>query len=250
MEDVRAVELYAEFQRSYQTKRIATLLMSLLLVACKPPTFEDGWAAIKAKDKIKAVEILTVFADKGDVRAQTELGILYSSDEFNDPQKSFKYYKLAADQGQMWGNYMVGNAYSEGKVVEKNLGYAEQRYLTAAKEGLVGAMRALSTLYQQNELLSYSDRTIQIRRWSMAAFERGDAVSAFDIKNTFSYGSLDYIAWNNAYPDITLKDGRNLIANYVIMKPDAGKEIVVLAKQQEILRLFKHIEPPTIFPWR
>ncbi|NIL14807.1 hypothetical protein [Pseudomonas sp. AN3A02] len=82
MEDVRAVELYAEFQRSYQAKRVATLLMSLLLVACKPPTFEDGWAAIKAKDKIKAVEIFTVFADQGDVRAQTELGIIYSSDEF------------------------------------------------------------------------------------------------------------------------------------------------------------------------
>ncbi|MNR01568.1 hypothetical protein D3C85_1173760 [compost metagenome] len=84
----------------------------------------------------------------------------------------------------------------------------------------------------------------------MAAFERGDTISAFNIKDTLPYGSLDYIAWNNAYPDIILKDGRNPIADYVIIEPDAGKEIVVLAKQQEILRLFKHIEPPTIFPWR
>lgn len=230
--------------------RVAILLMSLLLIACKPPTFEDGWAAIKAKDNTKAIEIFTALADKGDVRAQTELGIVYSSDEFRDPQKSFKYYKMAADQGAMWANYMVGRAYVDGKVVKKNLGYAEQRYLAAAEEGLVHAMGALSTLYEDNKLLSSSDRRFQIRRWSMAAFERGDAVSAFKIKHTFPYGSLDYIAWNNTYPEISLKDGRLPPADYVIIKPDPGKEIDVLAKEQEILRIFNHIEPPTIFPWR
>lgn len=229
---------------------LAAIFCAIFLVACKPPTFEDGWAAIKAKDKHKAIEIFTPLADKGDVRAQTELGVIYSSKELNDPARAFKYYKLAADQGQMWGNYNVGNAYEEGKVVEKNLGYAEQRYLKAANEGLVLAMRALTSLYQQNRLFSYSDRLIQIRRWALAAYERGDSVSAFDIKNTYPYGSPDYVAWNNAYPDISLKDGRNPPRNYAMMKPDAGKEIATLYKQQEILRLFKHIEPPTIFPWR
>jgi len=231
-------------------RKLGIFFASLILAACKPPSFEDGWAAVKAQDKTKAIEILTPLADKGDVRAQTELGVIYSSKELNDPTKAFKYYKLAADQGQMWGNYMVGDAYAEGKVVEKNIGYAEQRYIKAANEGLVGAMRSLSHLYQQNNLLSYSDRPVQIRRWSLAAFERGDSLSAFDIEDTFPYGSLDYIAWHNAYPEISLKDGRNPPPNYALMKPDAGKEIVVLAKRQEIMRLFKHIEPPTIFPWR
>ncbi|QVI86992.1 tetratricopeptide repeat protein [Pseudomonas viridiflava] len=231
-------------------RNLAAIFCAIFLVACKPPTFEDGWAAIKAKDKPKAIVIFTPLADKGDVRAQTELGVIYKSDGFKDPQKAFKYYKLAADQGQMWGNYMVGDAYKEGKGVEKNLGYAEQQYLKAAKEGLVLAMRGLTSLYQQNNLLSYSDSPIQIRRWALAAFERGDSLSANEIKNTYPYGSLDYVAWNNAYPDICLKDGRNPPTNYVMMKPDAGKEIAILAKHQEILRLFKHIEPPTIFPWR
>lgn len=231
-------------------RQIAIMLVSLLLVACKPPSFEDGWTAVKAQDKTKAIEILIPLADKGDVRAQTELGNIYSSKELNDPRKAFKYYKLAADQGQMWGNYNVGTAYRDGVGAEKNIGYAEQRFLIAANQGLVLAMRGLSSLYQQNNLLSYSDRPIQIRRWSLAAFERGDAVSAFDIKNTFPYGSLDYIAWNNVYPDISLKDGRPPPPNYVMMKPDAGKELAVLAKEQEIMRLFKHIEPPTTFPWR
>jgi len=231
-------------------QKLTVIFCAIFLVACKPPTFQDGWAAAKAQDKTKAIQIFTPLADNGDVRAQTELGVIYSSKELNDPTKAFKYYKLAADQGQMWGNYNVGNAYEEGKIVEKNLGYAEQRYLKAAKEGLILGMRGLTSLYQQNNLLSYSDRPIQIRRWAMAAYERGDSVSAFDIKNTYPYGSPDYVAWNNAYPDISLKDGRNPPPNYVLMKPDAGKEIAILSKQQEILRLFKHIEPPTIFPWR
>lgn len=93
-----------------EVRKLALIACAILLVACKPPSFEDGWAAIKVKDKPKAIEILTPLADKGDVRAQTELGIIYESEGFKDPQKAFKYYKLAADQGQMWGNYMVGNA--------------------------------------------------------------------------------------------------------------------------------------------
>jgi TPR repeat protein len=130
---------------------LAAIFCAIFLVACKPPTFEDGWAAIKAKDKHKhkAIEIFTPLADKGDVRAQTELGVIYSSKELNDPARAFKYYKLAADQGQMWGNYNVGNAYEEGKVVEKNLGYAEQRYLKAANEGLVLAAEPLVFIFRQ-----------------------------------------------------------------------------------------------------
>ncbi len=229
---------------------LAVIFFAIFLVACKPATFEDGWAAVQAQDKIKAIQILTPLADKGDVRAQTGLGIIFSSKELNDPAKAFQYYKLAADQGQMWSNYQVGNAYEEGKVVEKNLGYAEQRYLKAASEGMVSAMRSLVRLYKNHNLLSYENRPIQIRRWAMAAFERGEENAAFDIEDTFHPLSPDCIAWNNAYIDIVKGKGGALPSTFQKREPDPKNKLYVLGKEQEIARLYNHIEPPQLFPWR
>lgn len=231
-------------------RQLAVISLALLLIACKPTTFEDGRAALKANDKPKAVEIFTPLADKGDVRAQTELGLYYSKDETKDPEKAFKYFKKAADQGQLWANYEVGDAYAKGVGVEKNVGYAEQRYLKAANGGLVLAIRALISLYKDNNLLSYENRTPQIRRWAMAAFERGDLLSYSDIQDTYPILGPDYIAWNNAHIKIVEQENRTLPATYRIMEPDPKLKISVLGKEQEIMRLYKHIEPPTNFPWR
>ncbi|WP_156428938.1 hypothetical protein [Pseudomonas oryzihabitans] len=78
-------------------KKLALISFAIFLVACKPLSFEDGWAAIKVKDKPKAIKIFTPLAGKGVVRVQTELGIIYESEGFKAPQKAFKYYKLAAN---------------------------------------------------------------------------------------------------------------------------------------------------------
>lgn len=231
-------------------RQLAVISLALLLIACKPPTFEEGLAALRAKDKPKAVEIFTPLADKGDVRAQTELGLYYSKDETKDPEKAFKYFKMAADQGQLWANYEVGDAYAKGEGVEKNLGYAEQRYLKAANGGLVFAMTSLVSLYRNNDLLSYDNRTPQIRRWAMAAFERGSAISYSDIQDTYPPFSPDYIAWKNVYIKINENEKRTLPASFRIEQPDPKQKIAVLGKEQEIMRLYKHIEPPTSFPWR
>lgn len=231
-------------------RRLAVISLALLLTACKPPTFEDGRAALKTNDKPKAVEIFTPLADKGDVRAQTELGLYYSKDETKDPEKAFKYFKKAADQRQLWANYEVGDAYANGVGVEKNIGYAEQRYLTAANGGLPSAMTALVSLYKNNNILSYENRTPQIRRWAMAAFERGESLSYSDIQDTYPVLGPDYIAWNNAYIKINEQEKRTISATYRIMQPDPKLKLVVIGKEQEIMRLYKHIEPPTNFPWR
>lgn len=229
---------------------IALVFVSLLLIACKPPTFEEGWDNVIAKNDAKAIEIWTPLAEKGDVRAQVELGILYQNGSIKDPVKSFKYFKMAADQGQMYGNFAVGNAYKNGLGVEKNNGYAESRYLKAANDGFVLPMMALVSLYDEGRTVSGSQRINLIRRWAVAAFERGEKVAAFSIAHTYRIDETERAAWNNAVSEMAIKEGKPSSPNDYISKENPDQSLELMLLKQEISGIYNHIEPANPLPWR
>ena len=231
-------------------RRIALVFVSLLLIACKPPTFEEGWGNVLAKNDAKAIEIWIPLAENGDVRAQVELGILYQNGSIKDPAKSFKYFKMAADQGQMYGNFAVGHAYRNGLGVEKNNGYAESRYLKAANNGFVLPMMALVSLYDEGRTVSGSQRINLIRRWAVAAFERGEKVAAFSIAHTYRIDEAEKTAWYNAAREISIKEGKPSSLDDYISKANPDQQLKVMLLEQEISRLYNHIEPANPLPWR
>lgn len=150
----------------------------------------------------------------------------------------------------MWASYLVGRAYQDGKVVGKNLGYAEQRYIKAANKGFVLAMTALVSLYSQNSILSFDKSLEQRRRWALSAFERGDAMSASSMQSTYTPFGLDCNAWHNVYLEAFLASG-SAVANSTMYEGKTPQErIQILLKTQEFMRIFNHIEPTNPFPWR
>ena len=231
-------------------RRIALVFVSLLLIACKPPTFEEGWGNVLAKNDAKAIEIWIPLAENGDVRAQVELGILYQNGSIKDPAKSFKYFKMAADQGQMYGNFAVGHAYRNGLGVEKNNGYAESRYLKAANNGFVLPMMALVSLYDEGRTVSGSQRINLIRRWAVAAFEKGEKVAAFSIAHTYRIDEAEQTAWYNAVREISIKEGKPSSLDDYISKVNPDQKLKTMLLEQEISRLYNHIEPANPLPWR
>ena len=85
------------------------------------------------KDKEKAFELFTKYADAGNPFAQYELGNLYKVEE--NPEKSFHYFLSAAKQGIIGAKYNVGCYYFQGFGVEKNARKVFQWMLSAAKDG-------------------------------------------------------------------------------------------------------------------
>ena len=76
-------------------------------------------------------------AQQGHVRAQFNLGLLYSKGEGvpRDDQRAAAWYRKAADQGHVQGQLQTGIAYDLGKGVIKNDQAAAAWYYKAAEQG-------------------------------------------------------------------------------------------------------------------
>lgn len=231
---------------------ISIFLLPLLASSCTQETIDTAWTLQKKDKNLEAAEIYKSYADKGDIRAQTELGIIYSDKTIQNFEMAAKYYKMAADQGGAWANYALGTMHEEGKGVEKNTGYAEQRYIKSAERGEILAMDSLVSLYASaSSPLSRNESKQQIRRWGTASFERGNWLVATDIARTYNYDSLEYNVWMMAYVEAGEKTNRDMRKiRDSLQTDDSDKRISTLIGTQEIMKKFNHIEKTNSLSWR
>src|SRR3990167_4117455 len=75
------------------------------------------------KDEKEACRYYKLAADQGNVNAQFTLGYMYADGKGveKDEKEACRYYKLAADQGNVNAQCNLGVMYSNGKGVEKNI---------------------------------------------------------------------------------------------------------------------------------
>ena len=94
-------------------------------------------------------------ANKNDAAAQYELGKRYYTGRTGagrygghkqDYNKAFKWWLLAAKQGNADAQYGLGLCYKNGSGVDKDLSEAFKWYSKAAKQGHAGAKDRLKTL--------------------------------------------------------------------------------------------------------
>jgi hypothetical protein len=97
-------------------------------------------------DDKSAVELLEVAASGGHAKSQVKLGKLYDSgkaDGWGKPKIAFKWFKLAADQGDKEGQYRVCNAYYSGHGVNRNRSEAKKWCIRSAGQGYSRAEKIL-----------------------------------------------------------------------------------------------------------
>lgn len=101
-----------------------------------------------ARNVTKGLEYLTKSAEKGCVTAQANLGFFYENGmkEYGmaaDPEKSYKYSEMAAQQGHRYSLFTVGRYCFEGVVTEKNEEKGLDYLLKAAEAGSIKAYNYL-----------------------------------------------------------------------------------------------------------
>ena len=80
-------------------------------------------------DDKSAVELLEIAASNGHAKSQVKLGKLYDSGKatgWGKPKIAFKWFKLAADQGDKEGQYRVCKAYYSGHGATRNWAEAKK----------------------------------------------------------------------------------------------------------------------------
>ena len=80
---------------------------------------EDAQAAFNRQDYTRAIEILSPLAEKGNVLAQSSLGVVYQYGTGNFPE-ALKWYRLAVMQGNASAQYNLGVMYARGEGVIRN----------------------------------------------------------------------------------------------------------------------------------
>ena len=84
--------------------------------------FNDGWIAFTSEDFKTAAKEWTPLAEKGDAKAQTNLGILYFNGKgvLKDYKKAVTWLKEAAVQGEDEAQFILGMLYLEGEGVPQS----------------------------------------------------------------------------------------------------------------------------------
>ena len=116
---------------------IALLLTLSLSAPVLAGPFEDGVTAYNKSDYKTALRLWRPLADKGDARAQYNLGVMYHDGQgvARDYAQAVKLYRLAADQGDARAQFNLGLMYADGQGVARDYAQAAKLYRLAADQG-------------------------------------------------------------------------------------------------------------------
>jgi TPR repeat protein len=124
---------------------VATTIQS----AIAQGTPEDGLAAYRKGDYVKAVELWRALAEKGDPVAQYRLGDMYADGKGvkRDDATALAWFQRSANQGNAEAQYNVGASYAGGLGIAKNDDEAAKWFKRAAEQGMAYAQINLGLLY-------------------------------------------------------------------------------------------------------
>ncbi len=153
--------------------RLALLVAVLLL---RPTTvlagFSDRMAAFRAGDYSRAYNEWQPLAELGHVKAQTNLGLLYSRGlgVTRDPVEAVSWYTRAAEREFSLAQYNLGVMYSRGLGVERDENMAWLWYLRAAEQGHTRTQFIVGQRYAEGIGVRRDDELV--RMWLSRAADR------------------------------------------------------------------------------
>jgi TPR repeat protein len=120
------------------------------------PNPDAGFAAFDQGHYATALRLLPSLAERGNARAQSNLGHMYYHGRGvrQDDSEALKWFRRAADQGDAQGQLHVGIMYAEGQAVPQDAAEATKWYRLAADQGDAQAQYNLALAYAKGEGVS------------------------------------------------------------------------------------------------
>lgn len=151
--------------------------------------FDEGINAYLAKNYKLAMTRLKPFAEKGEVKAQHYLGLMFEAGDgvVRDHREAMRWFTMAADQGDIYSQAHLGYLYDGGIGVERDSKLAAEWYAKAADRGLAWAQMSLGLLYANGRgvPVDYAKAVF----WLRNAAERDDSRAQFNLGWAYESGS-------------------------------------------------------------
>ena len=133
--------------------RLVSMLFAAFLLLCSAASFageyEDGVAAYNRGDYKTALALFTKAANKGDAKAQNNLGAMYDKGQGvpQDYNQAASLYLQAAEQGDAVAQNNLGLMYDKGEGVPQDYKQAVSWFRKAADQGDAKAQYNLGLMY-------------------------------------------------------------------------------------------------------
>jgi len=172
--------------------RIGLLLLSTLFAffaaAAKSDDYTSAMEASRKNDFATAFKLLKPLADRGDIRAQGELGALYLSGRgtTHDAKQGVHWTKEAASKGLATAQYNLGTMYIDGQLIAKDYHEAMKWLLAAAGQGLPAAQAGVGAMFYEGQGVQ-QDYT-EAYKWMKIAAENGDPEAQLNLGTMYAFG--------------------------------------------------------------
>ncbi len=145
-------------------------------------------AVAQEEDYAKSFKLWLPMAERGDARAQYNIGWLYRRGYgvARDYAKAKEWYSKSARQGNKYAQVALGFLYENGSGVEKNNEEAAKLFMKAAENGYAFAEQQVARHYWQGLGLLKSKK--EAAKWYLRAAKRGDVESQEMIGGFYAVG--------------------------------------------------------------
>ena len=172
------------------------------VIASAAQQYDRGSGA--AQDQAKAMELYRLAAEQGCVMAQTVLGWKYTFGHgvHRDDVEALHWFRRAADQGYSTAQYGLAFMYRFGRGVARDDAEAVRLYHLAAENGNRQARDTLGYLYATGECVT-KDEVEALRHYRIAA-EQVQRHAQFAVGHAFEFelvGSNEGAAAEQGHPD-------------------------------------------------
>ncbi|WP_442754092.1 tetratricopeptide repeat protein [Methylocystis sp. JAN1] len=172
-------------------KRIRPFLFLLVAAAASPAIadpYEDAAAATKKGDIEAALTLLKPLAEKGEARAQSELGLIYMVGKGVplDRKEGIKWIKLSAENGFAPAQANLGTIYLEGQFAQRDYKEAMKWSLLAADKGVAEAQANIASMYYDGAGVAQDYK--EAAKWMRLAAKQGDAESQVNLGTMYLLG--------------------------------------------------------------
>jgi TPR repeat protein len=157
---------------------------------CLQTKYADCKAGIKIKSNENETFVQNLFrkANNGDAYSMYLLGAVFSLGDgvVKDENEAAKWYRLAAEQGEVNGQVNIAYFYEMGIGVVKDPKEAVKWYRLAAEQGNATAQNNLGMLYDYGEGVVKDPK--EAAKWYRLAAEQGKASSQLGLGRLYFYG--------------------------------------------------------------
>ncbi len=149
-------------------------------------------------DDINALKWYSIAAEKGNAEAQCILGDFYYNGQFvaKDYKEAAKWYTQSANQGNIYAQYYLANCYYNGIGIQKDHTKAIEWYKKSAETGFVNAQLFLGDYYYNGDDVKrdYEEAV----KWYTLAAENGNGIAQYNLAECFYKGKGTDISISDA----------------------------------------------------